>query len=193
MQINEMKEKLKKTLKPKRYKHSIGVMETAVKMAKRFNADETKAMLCGLLHDCAKYMSPEEGYEFCKENNIELDEVSKVNYSIVHQYIGAYLAKSEYGVCDKEVLSAIACHTTGKENMSTLDKILCLADMIEPTRKENPYDGLFELEKLCFEDLDKAFVFGFDLCIKHVIDKKELLHIDSIRARNDVLKKMKKI
>lgn len=191
MQVEKMREKLKSVLKPSRYEHSIGVMNTALKLAQHFGEDENKAVLCGLLHDCAKYMNSYDGYEFCNQKNIKLDDVSKNNYAIVHQYTGAYIAKYEYGVCDADVLNAIACHTTGKAGMTNLDKILFLADMIEPNRKKNPYIGLDELEKLAFENLDKAMVFGLDLSINHIMTQGFLVHLDSVRARNDIITKNK--
>lgn len=187
MQKQEMIEKLKKSLKPSRFEHSIGVMNTAVKLAKHYGVSEEKAMLCGLLHDCAKGMTKSESIEFCKQNSIAVDEVCKYNHSIIHQYIGAYVAKIQYGISNCEILDAIACHTTGKAGMTNLEKILFLADMIEPNRKKKPYDGLEELEKLCYEDLDAALVFGLNLSIKHVIEEGKLVHLNSINARNDIL------
>ncbi len=187
MEFEKIIEDLKKKLEPSRFLHSIGVMETAVRLSKTFGADEEKARLAGILHDSAKWISPEDGYELCKKNNIVLDEVSLKNYAVVHQYLGAHLAKTEYGIDDEEIISAIRCHATGKENMTKLEKIIYISDMIEPNRKNRPFDGLFELQILCEKDLDKAVYMGLDLSIKHILGRRKLLHPDTVAARNSVL------
>ena len=187
MDISQIKKKLQENLKPSRYEHSIGVMETAVKMAKRFGADEEKAQLAGLLHDCAKYISEQQGYELCKEWKISLDEVSKENYAIVHQYLGRKIARDDYGIEDAEVLDAIECHATGKAGMSALEKIIYISDMIEPNRLKKPYDGLERLIELAGIDLDMALLFGLELSCRHIFNTKKQLHLDTVRARNFIL------
>ena len=187
MDFDKVISKLSEKLKPSRLEHSIGVMNTAAELAKRFGADEKKARIAGILHDCAKWMDENEGYRFCESHNIELDEVSKNNYAIVHQYIGAVLAKDEFGIDDKEILDAIRCHATGKENMSTLEKIIHVADMTESSRNKKPYDGLSELRELCKTNLDKAVIFGLELSMMHVISKGKLVHPDTVLARNALI------
>ena len=187
MDISQIEKKLQENLKPTRYKHCIGVMETAVKMAKQFGADEKKAKLAGILHDCAKYIPAEQGYELCDKWEISLDEVSKENYAIVHQYLGRKIAKDDYGINDIEVLDAIECHATGKANMSVLEKIIYISDMIEPNRLKKPYDGLNKLIELANADLDEALLFGLELSCRHIFDMKKQLHSDTVKARNSVL------
>ncbi len=194
MDISQIKKKLQENLKPSRFEHSIGVMETAVKMAKRFGVDEKKAMIAGLLHDCAKYIPEQQGYELCSEWKISLDEISKENYAIVHQYLGRKIAKDYYGITDEEILDAIECHATGKADMSVLEKIIYISDMIEPNRLKNSYDGLGKLIKLAYDDLDIAMLFGLEISCRHIFDIGKQLHIDTVRARNYILSEnMKKM
>ena len=130
--IEEIKTKIKQCLNAHRYEHTIGVMNTAQALANRYQVDERRAMIAGLLHDCAKRIAP----------------------GVEHAKIGAELAKTEYDITDPDILDAISCHTTGRPNMSMLDKILYIADYIEPGRKEAP--RLEEMRQLAFEDLDEC-------------------------------------
>ena len=182
-----MRTKLQENLNPSRFEHSIGVMETAVKMAKRFGADENKAQIAGLLHDCAKYILHEEGYKLCEKWQITLDDVSKVNYAIVHQYLGRKIAKDVYGINDEEIPDAIECHATGKADMNLLEKIIYISDMVEPNRLKKPYDGLDKLIELTDTDLDLAMLFGLEISCRHIFDTGKQVHLDTIRARNWIL------
>ncbi len=180
---------IRESLKPSRYIHSIGVKDTAVRLARRFGADEKKAEIAAILHDCAKEIDKEDGYRLCKEWGIELDCVSMNNYDIVHQYLGAEIAKRKFEISDMDIISAISCHTTGKADMSVLDKIIYISDMIEPNRKY--FDGLEELRKLVEIDLDTAVLSAIEHSISYVIEKKKAVHLDTIRARNSLIFSMK--
>lgn len=178
------KMRLKECLKPERYLHSLGVMQTAKALAKRYGADENKAEIAGLLHDCAKNIDKYSSYKMCDELGIILDDVTKKSPKLVHQYLGAQIAKIEYGICDEEILSAIRCHTTAKCDMTLLDKIIYLADIIEPDRDKEPFDGLIKLRTLCETDIDEAMLFALDMSIRKLTDRNALLHIDTVLARN---------
>ncbi len=185
--------KLQNDLKAERYIHSIGVMETAQKLAKRFGVDEQKAKIAGILHDCAKNIGVSQSYAMCDMFSIKLDDVSKKSYKLVHQYLGAKLAETEFGITDEEILSAIRFHTTARANMSQIEKVIYLADFIEPNRDKEPFDGLSKLRLLCEKDIDEAMLFALDFSIESVVSRKLLLHIDTALARNWVLdKKMSK-
>ena len=132
--------KLKKELDPERYAHTIGVAYTAAALAMRYETNVQQAQVAGLLHDCAK----------CIPNNKKI----ALNPFLLHAKLGAFLAMDKYGITDKEITSAILNHTTGKPNMSLLDKIIFVADYIEPQRKKQP--NLAEIRKLAFIDLDQA-------------------------------------
>lgn len=186
MTLDEMKQKLKKSLTPKRYNHSIGVMETSVIMARYFGADEEKAMIAGLLHDCAKDFSKEEMFALCDKYQVELDDVSKHETSLIHGFLGAYVAREEYGVTDSEIFEAIYYHTVSKYDMSLLTKIIYIADLVEPSRN---FDTVNKLREILKEDIDKALIFQIDNTLKSVIDRGGLIHSNTITTRNYYLEK----
>lgn len=179
-----MKERLKKALKESRYLHSIGVCETAVEMAKLYGVDEEKAYIAGLLHDCAKCFSNEEQLRLCDEYGIELDEITLACPAIIHAPLGAAIAESEYGIKDEEILRAIRLHTTGGERMTKLDKIIYIADMIEPHRD---YEGVDRLRKLAYGNLDKAMLASLQSTLKFNVQKGATIHPDTLSAWNSLL------
>ena len=154
MEVQQIEEKLKTALKPSRYRHTLGVAYTASCMAMVFGVDVHKAYRAGLLHDCAKGFSVEEQRALCKRYNISLEGTLTKSPQLMHQEIAPFLASDEYKEQDSEVLSAIACHTTGKIGMTPLEQIVFIADYMEPNRKMIP--GLSKVRKLAFEDLDKC-------------------------------------
>ena len=145
---------LKEELDEKRYEHTIGVMYTAASLAMRYGVMMHQAILAGLLHDCAKSIPNDEKLELCKKYGIIVSDVERENPSLLHAKLGAYIAREKYGVMDDEVLHAIYVHTTGEPGMSTLDKILFVADYIEPNRDSQP--NLEYVRKIAFWDLNQA-------------------------------------
>lgn len=189
--IDKIKEDLKNTLSERRYIHSLGVMEMAVELAKIYNVDEKKAELAGLLHDNAKEMTPEELLKYVDDNNIKISEVERINTKILHGKIGADIAKKKYGV-SKEIQEAIEYHTTTNPNMTTLDKIVFVADKIELNRKSATYDIEAERE-LAKKDLDGAVIFIINSNITSLIQKDKLINEESINTRNKlIIERMKK-
>lgn len=184
MTEKEMLARLKKELKPKRYVHSLGVSNTALKLAERFGVDKDKARIAGLLHDCAKCINTDEQIEMCGKFNIPLSAITLECSAVIHAPLGAAVAKAEYGIEDEEILNAIALHTTGGSNMSKLDKIIYIADMIEPSRE---YKGVEDLRRIAMNDLDKAMLEALQSTLKFNIKKGSLLHPDTIDAWNDLL------
>lgn len=147
---------LEKELKYSRFIHTLGVAFTATSLAERYGADMHKAEMAGLLHDCAKYIGPERMEALCRKEGLPVSATEQGNGALLHAKAGSVLARSKYGVEDEEVLSAIRCHTTGKPEMTLLEKILFLADYIEPGRDEAP--NLQEIRALAFEDIDAAVI-----------------------------------
>lgn len=147
-----IQEELKKTLDEQRYEHTVGVMYTAGCIAMAHGYDMSKAMLAGLLHDCAKCMSHEERVSLCENNQVEISASELENKALLHAKAGAVLAKQKYQITDTEVLHAIAVHTTGEPNMNVLDKIVYIADYIEPLRSKSP--NLQLVRTLAYKDLD---------------------------------------
>ena len=152
--ITEIRKHLKKKLNPMRYEHTLGVSYTCMALAMRYSDNLDQAEMAGLLHDCAKRYDDATIICKCQEHGIELTEGELRAPAVIHAKLGAWMAEHKYGITDPEVLSAIACHTTGKPAMSLLDKILYVADYIEPRRDKAP--NLPKLRRLAFEDLDEA-------------------------------------
>lgn len=152
MEINEIRKKIKKELNKERYEHTKGVMYTAGCMAMAYGYPFEKAMLAGLLHDCAKCVPKEQAFRLCEENDILLTQAECESPYLIHAKLGAYLAETLYDVTDAEILHAIRVHTTGEPDMNTLDKIIYIADYIEPGRDVAP--NLEDIRKLAFHDLD---------------------------------------
>ncbi|MBQ2745881.1 MAG: bis(5'-nucleosyl)-tetraphosphatase (symmetrical) YqeK [Lachnospiraceae bacterium] len=152
--LKKIRKKLKDCLSKSRYQHTLGVEFTAAAMAMKYSIDIDMAELAGLLHDCAKCIDDEEKLEECKKYNVKITDVEKRNPFLIHSKLGAVYAREKYGVDDEEILSAIRCHTTGKPDMTTLEKIIFIADYIEPGRDKEK--NLAEIRKISFEDIDEA-------------------------------------
>ena len=152
----KMQKKLKKYVDESRYVHTLGVMYTAAALAMRYDADLEKAQVAGLLHDCAKCIPNDKKLKLCRKNGIEVTPFEEKAPFLLHAKLGAWMAEHEYHVSDPAILSAIACHTTGKPDMSLLDKIVFIADYIEPGRNKAP--GLPEIRRLSFTDIDQALI-----------------------------------
>jgi len=184
MTFEEMKLKLEGVLSHKRFVHSVNVMDTAVRLASVYGEDRERAAVAGLLHDCARDIKGEEVFRLCESFGIEVDEVARFQPELLHGPLGSRIAGAEYGITDKEILEAISCHTTGRSGMGMLDKIIFLADYIEPGRR---FPGVEEVRETAANDIDRAMVMALDRTIKYVITKGGLLHPDTINARNSIL------
>jgi len=152
MNYPEMKKKLKKALDKERYEHTKGVMYTAASMAMAHGYSIEQAMTAGLLHDCAKCIPNEEKLALCKKHHLLVTSAEAENPSLLHAKLGALLAELDYDVTNPEILHAIKVHTTGEPDMSMLDKIIFIADYIEPGRDKAP--NLAKVRKLAFIDLN---------------------------------------
>lgn len=181
MKREKMVYKLKKELDRQRFEHTLGVEETAREMAEIFGEDAEKAALAGLLHDCAKCMPLSQMIKAAKGE--EIDPVMKESKALMHALAGACVAKACYHVEDEAVLGAIRWHTTGRTQMTALEKIIYLADMIEPNRK--PFPGLEELRALCRQDLDGAMRRALMMSLEHVREQGKTLHPDTLAALRD--------
>lgn len=152
MELHVIRKKLKKELDKGRYEHTKGVMYTAGCLAMAHGYSVEKAMLAGLLHDCAKCIPNDEKIALCEKNHILISQVEYHSPYLLHAKLGAYLAEQIYEVSDPEILHSIKVHTTGEPNMSLLDKIIYIADYIEPGRDKAP--NLEQVRQLAFHDLN---------------------------------------
>ena len=164
--LRKIRKAMEKCQDAKRYEHTLGVAYTAAALAMRYGADVQSARLAGLLHDCAKCLSDEKRLSICKKHHISMSDVEKRNPFLLHAKVGSFLAMDKYKVTDPDIINAILNHTTGRPGMSLLEKIVFIADYIEPGRKQAP--NLEEVRKLAFIDLDKALVMILADTIEYV-------------------------
>ena len=183
--IERIKNDLKENLTEYRYIHSLGVMEMAEELATIYNVEVESTRLAGLLHDIAKEMTEEESLKYVAENSIAIDDIEKINVSILHGKIGADIAKKKYGV-NEQIQKAIQYHTETNPNMDTLAKIIYVSDKIEKNRKSEKFDLEYE-RNLAKEDIDAAVLFIIDASIKKVIKKGKLLHPTIVETRNKII------
>lgn len=183
--IERIKNDLKENLTEYRYIHSLGVMEMAEELATIYNVDVESTRLAGLLHDIAKEMTEEESLKYVAENSIAIDDIEKINVSILHGKIGADIAKKKYGV-NEQIQKAIQYHTETNPNMDTLAKIIYVSDKIEKNRKSEKFDLEYE-RNLAKEDIDAAVLFIINASIKKVIKKGKLLHPTIVETRNKII------
>lgn len=160
--MKKIKKYLKNHLTKERYQHTVGVAHTAMALAMRYNPDTSnsdfivKAELAGMLHDCAKCMDNSKKLSVCNENNISYSKLEMENPYLLHGKVGAYIARKKFDIEDIDILNAITWHTTGHPEMSLLEKIIYIADYIEPGRK--PIPELNEIRQQAFVDIDKAMI-----------------------------------
>lgn len=167
-------------MRAKRVPHVVGVEEEAAKLALRWGADPVLARRAGVLHDCTKYLELPEQLELCQTYGVELDELERQAVKLLHAKTGACIARAVFGEPDA-VYQAIFWHTTAKADMTTLEKILYVADYMEPNRD---FEGVERLRKLAYEDLDKALLLGVEMTIQEMEEKKRVIHPKTIQARD---------
>ena len=170
-------------LKHKRIPHVLGVEQEAIRLCQRYGGDVEKARVAALLHDCTKKLNLEEQLALCDHYHLELDEMEQWALKLLHSKTGAAIARDVYGV-DDEIYNAIFYHTTGRVNMTLLEKIVYIADYIEPSRD---FPGVDKLRKVCYEDLDKGVLLGLEMTIEEMTEMGNPVHPATLRAR-DALK-----
>lgn len=186
--IDEIQDYLKKNIGESRYIHTLGVVKTAKELAKINNEDENKAEVAALVHDIAKQMPIPEQIEILKANGIGIDIVTENSPQILHGFVGAILASSLIGIKDDDIINAIKNHTVARKNMSTLEKIIYIADYIEPNRS---YPGVEDLRKITYENLNEGVLQGIENTISFVMSRRQLVHPDTIDARNYLILEIK--
>ena len=154
--LKKIRKSMEKELDAKRYEHTLGVAYTAAALAMCNDVDPVKAETAGLLHDCAKCFSDDKKISVCRKNNMEINSVESRNPYLLHAKAGYCIATNKFDIEDQDILNAILNHTTGRPGMSTLEKIIYIADYIEPSRKQAP--NLSEVRKLAFQNLDQALL-----------------------------------
>lgn len=186
--VDELRPIAMSYLKPKRMPHVLGTEEEAARLARRFGADETKARVAGLLHDCTKKLDMTEQLALCEKYGIQLDPLERKALKLLHAKTGAAIARHVYGV-DDEVYQAILYHTTGRANMTLLEKILYLADYIEPSREFANDPDVVRLRETVYDDLDRGLLLGLTMTVQEMEDMGNPVHHDTLDARNDLIEK----
>ena len=166
-----------------RYTHTLGCERAAKRLAQTYGGNVERAAFAACLHDITKRLSRDEQLYLCDKYDIIPCDVEKVEWKMLHGKTAAAIARREYGA-PQDVVDAIACHTTGRAGMTTLDKILYLADYIEDTRD---FDGVEPARALAKRDMDQALLYCFDSSISDLVERGKLIHADTIAARNDLI------
>lgn len=182
--IKEYKELLKKRLNKGRFYHSLCVADEAKRLAEKYNGDEEKCYLAGLLHDITKNSNKDEHFEIFNNNNIVLSEIEISAEKLWHAISGAKFVETVLNINDEEILDAIRYHTTAKSNMSLTCKILYLADF---TSQDRNYPDVNIIRNLVDKSLDEAFVYALKYSIIDLTERSKAIHPDTIAAFNEAV------
>ena len=169
-------------LKAKRVPHVLGTEKTAVALAEKYGADTEKAHIAALLHDCTKRLSMSEQLALCEQYGIALDAMEQKALKLLHAKTGAAIAREVFGE-DEDICNAILWHTTGRAGMTTLEKVIYLADYIEPTRD---FPGVDALREVVWEDLDRGLLMGLEMTVEEMRGMGNPIHENTLRARDDL-------
>jgi nicotinate-nucleotide adenylyltransferase len=175
---------LKKYLSDKRYDHSVNVANAAVKLAKIYGEDTEKAYIAGLLHDIAKEMSTEEHFEIFKKEGLTLKSFEKVSPKVLHGPAGSLYIKENFKITDKGILDAVWYHTTGRENMTLLEKIVFVADYISD---ERDFADSPQVRKMAETNLDGVVLRKLSTSMKKCINFRQAIHSDTVNAYNQMV------
>ncbi|MEN6326850.1 MAG: bis(5'-nucleosyl)-tetraphosphatase (symmetrical) YqeK [Syntrophomonas sp.] len=177
-------------LSKKRFQHSLDVAQVARDLARNYGVDSEKAYLTGILHDYAKGIPGPELLAIAEQNQLLEAEVEREVPDLLHAPVGALLLQKELNLHDENIIQAVKLHTLGSPRMNDLDKIIYLADMIEPGRD---YPAMQRLSCLAFRELDEAMLFGIESTIKYCLEAKRMLHPRTIEVWNHFLRMVKEV
>ncbi|MVO99495.1 MULTISPECIES: bis(5'-nucleosyl)-tetraphosphatase (symmetrical) YqeK [Paenibacillus] len=177
---------VRENMPERRWKHTLGVMETSVILARLYGEDENRAETAAILHDVCKFWPVEKQAETVRESGTDTD-VLDFDKELWHAHAGAWIAAKQFGVEDEEVLNAIRYHTSGREDMSKLEKIVCLADYIEPSRD---FPGVDAIRKLAETSLEQALIAGFDSTISFLLAKGKRIYPLTVLTRNRLIREL---
>ncbi|TFE31627.1 bis(5'-nucleosyl)-tetraphosphatase (symmetrical) YqeK [Cohnella luojiensis] len=188
MNLDGLREATRRQMPEKRWQHTLGVVDTAIALAKRFDGDPVKAELAALLHDYSKAWAIDRMEGIIREQKLP-PELLIYDKELWHAHVGAWAVETEHGITDEEILDAIRYHTSGRENMTKLDKIVCLADYIEPGRD---YPGVDKIRELAKSNVEEALIAAFDSTIKLLIERGKRVFPLTVYTRNDLIMQFKK-
>lgn len=183
------KEKIIDDIGEKRFEHSLRVRDTSLKLAEINGVDSYKAEIAALYHDCGKIEDQELLLEKAKEFDLTLDKYMLESKELIHAHLGARMAEEIYGIKDMDILNAIKYHTTGRDDMSMLEKVIYIADYIEPKRN---FEGVEDVRNIAFKDINKALFMALNKTIVSLIEKGKLVDIETVIARNKFILKQRR-
>ena len=182
MTINIL-DSLLKDIGEHRFNHTLRVVDEARKLAQIYNIDMDKTVTAALLHDCAKFLDKKNLLKMANDFDIILNDIMSNNQELIHGPLGAKIAEHKYNIKDSDILNSIQYHTTGRKDMSRLEKIIYIADYIEPQRN---FHGVHRVRQLAYEDLDRSVLMAMDQTIVFLVNNNRLISTDTIEARNQI-------
>lgn len=188
MERKQMIEAVKAQMPAKRWEHTLGVMETSVILARRYGCDPEQAYTASILHDVCKYWPVQEQAAVIRDNGLPQDLLD-YDKELWHAHAGAFVAQRDFGIKDEGILDAIRYHTSGREQMSLLEKVVCLADYIEPGRD---FPGVHIIREIAEHSVEKALLTAFDGTIRFLLEKGKKVYPLTIYARNGLLEEIKR-
>lgn len=183
MNLETLREATRRQMSDRRWQHTLGVVDSAIRLAKRYGGDVRRAELAALLHDYAKAWPIDRQAQVIREQGMPA-ELLYHDKELWHAPVGAWAVQEEHGIADEEVLDAIRYHTSGRERMTLLDRIVCLADYIEPGRD---YPGVDRIRRLSEQDMTEALIAGFDSTIAYLLEKGSRIFPLTVVARNSLI------
>ncbi len=189
MNINYYLDLIKSRMGEERFVHSVNVSKSAVKLAKLYGADTEKAELAGVLHDCCKEISKEEMLQIISDGGIILDVVEQTSNKLWHSIAGACYVRDVLKIHDEDIFNSIKYHTTGRANMSILEKIIFTADFISDERN---YNGVEIMRKKAFKNIEDAMLYGLQFTISDLSKRKLVIHSNAINCYNDIVINLEK-
>lgn len=181
---NYILNEIRKNLTESRFNHSLNVEKEAVRLGKIYGADLESCSIAGIAHDCVKCMPNDELLKMAENYNVHVDDIQKASPQLLHGPVGAAYCKDKFDIDDEDILNAITYHTTGRADMSLLEKIIYIGDLIEESRK---FEGVDDIRREVVSNLDKAILMSCNCTIKFVMQKNQLIHPLTIELRNNII------
>lgn len=184
LSVSEYKKLIKQRMSEYRYTHCVNVSKEAKHLAKLYGCDEEKAVIAGILHDITKEIPKEEQLQIIKDDGIILDNIQKNAPKLWHGISGSIYIRKNLGICDEDILNAVRYHTTGRANMSLLEKIIFVADF---TSEERTYNGVATMRKKSKKSLEEAMLYGYKFTFSDLAKREMAIHPDEIACYNEIV------
>lgn len=187
LNINDYTQIIRQRMGDYRFIHSVNVAKAAVKLAEIYGADITKAEIAGILHDCCKEISKDDMLQIIRDSGIILDSAEKNSPKLWHAIAGSCYVRDVLKIEDEDIINSIRYHTTGRENMSLLEKVIFTADFISDERS---YDDIEIMREKAYRDLDEAMLYALKFTISSLVSRDLIVHHNTVKCYNDVLNKI---